>query len=80
MNFHRILLLLGIFFTFFSLTFGQTKTKIILDTDTGNEVDDPYAIVRVLLEPSWEVTAINATHWQTSHWAEENTMENSSPN
>ncbi|MEM9919138.1 MAG: nucleoside hydrolase [Bacteroidota bacterium] len=53
------------------------STKIILDADTGNEVDDPYAIVRALIEPSLEVVALNATQWQASHWTVEHSMEES---
>ena len=53
------------------------QTKVILDADTGNEVDDPYAIARALLEPSWDILALNAAHWQTSHWAIDQSMENS---
>jgi len=56
---------------------AQDKTPVILDADTGNEVDDLYAIARILIEPSWNVLAVNATHWQTSHWAESQSMENS---
>ena len=56
---------------------GQSSTRLILDADTGNEVDDLYAIARALVEPSWNIVALTAAHWQTSHWAEENTMENS---
>jgi purine nucleosidase len=55
----------------------EKRTPVILDADTGNEVDDLYAIVRALIEPSWHITALNATHWQTSHWAEPQSMENS---
>ncbi len=58
-------------------TLGQSSTRILLDADTGNEVDDLYAIARALVEPSWNIVALNATHWQTSQWAEPNTMENS---
>ncbi len=68
------------FLLFFFCTFylkGQEKLPIILDADTGNEVDDLYAVTRTLIEPSWNVLALNATHWQTSHWAEPQTMENS---
>lgn len=53
------------------------KTQLIVDADTGNEVDDLYALVRILLEPTVEVTALNAAHWQTSHWTVEHSMENS---
>ncbi|MEM1095404.1 MAG: nucleoside hydrolase [Bacteroidota bacterium] len=56
---------------------AQDRLPVILDADTGNEIDDLYAIARVLIEPTWEVLALNATHWQTSHWAEPQTMENS---
>lgn len=59
------------------ISFSQTKTSIILDADTGNEVDDLYAIVRAILEPTLEVTALNATQWQSSQWAVAQTMENS---
>lgn len=49
--------------------------KVIIDADTANEVDDLFAITRALLEPSWDVLALNATQWQASQWAVENTME-----
>ncbi len=57
--------------------FGQEKQPVILDADTGNEVDDLFAVSRALIEPSWNILALNATHWQTSHWAEPQSMENS---
>ncbi|MEO0468701.1 MAG: nucleoside hydrolase, partial [Bacteroidota bacterium] len=69
--------ILLLFIGCYNSAFSQGKLKVILDADTGNEVDDLFAVVRVLLEPSWEVTALNATHWQTSQWAIEQTMENS---
>jgi len=72
--------LLGYFFCLLFLSFVgsvQAQTKIIVDADTGNEVDDLYALARILLEPTVEVTALNAAHWQTSHWSIENSMENS---
>ena len=72
------LTLIGIFvFTLISFSNAQTKIPVIIDADTGNEVDDLYALSRALIEPSWNILALNATHWQTSHWAIENTMENS---
>jgi inosine-uridine nucleoside N-ribohydrolase len=61
---------------FMGSVWGQ-QNQVIVDADTGNEVDDLYALVRILLEPSVEVTALNAAHWQTSHWTVERSMENS---
>ncbi|MEO0340017.1 MAG: nucleoside hydrolase [Bacteroidota bacterium] len=73
---------LGVFclvFCFGHFLSGQETKKfsVILDADTGNEVDDYYALVAALIEPSWEVLALNATQWQTSHWAIPQSMENS---
>ena len=64
-------------FVLISIFSVAQKREVILDADTGNEVDDLYALVRILLEPSIEVTCLNAAHWQTSHWTVEQSMENS---
>ncbi|MEM6802802.1 MAG: nucleoside hydrolase [Bacteroidota bacterium] len=55
----------------------QDKRSFILDADTGNEVDDYYALARAFVEPSWEIICLNATQWQSSQWAIPQTMENS---
>ena len=64
------------FFLGLALGLGQTQ-QVIVDADTGNEVDDFYALALILADSSAEVTALNAAHWQTSHWAVNRTMENS---
>ena len=56
---------------------GFSQKHIIVDADTGNEVDDLYALARIFADENLKVTALNAAHWQTSHWAIPNTMENS---
>ncbi|TAI49823.1 nucleoside hydrolase [Flagellimonas allohymeniacidonis] len=56
---------------------AQEVRSVIVDADTGNEVDDFYALARIFMEPSVEITALNSAHWQTSHWAVPNSMENS---
>ncbi len=68
-----LVILLSLFF----LPAAAQQKKVILDADTGNEVDDLYAIVRALIEPSWEVIALNAAQWQSSQWAVDQTMEES---
>lgn len=72
-RFHILLLLLTVLFS----GHAQEKRKVILDADTGNEVDDLYAVVRALIEPSWEVIGLNSTQWQASQWAIDKTMEDS---
>lgn len=71
----KLLLLLFVFMT--SLVHAQETKKVIIDADTGNEVDDLYAIVRGLIEPDWEVLGLNATQWQASHWSVPKSMEES---
>lgn len=64
-------------FVTMSVTLSGQQRKIILDADTGNEVDDLYAIVRALIEPEWDVISLNAAQWQSSQWATAHTMEES---
>jgi len=70
-----------IIFLFFLIIHGtvssQEKITLIIDADTGNEVDDLYAIVRGLIEPSFEVVGLSSAQWQASHWAVPNSLENS---
>lgn len=63
-------------FCAFSVNAQYNKNNIIIDADTDNEVDDLFAISRALLEPSWNITALNATQWQSSQWAAAQSMEN----
>ncbi len=72
-----ISLVLFLFLSPIQSSLAQQRLSLILDADTGNEVDDLYAISRALIEPSWEITALNATQWQTSHWTVPGSMENS---
>ncbi|SFR33304.1 Inosine-uridine nucleoside N-ribohydrolase [Robiginitalea myxolifaciens] len=58
-------------------SFAFAQRPLIVDADTGNEVDDLFALAHILLSDDLEVTALNAAHWQTSHWAVANSMENS---
>ena len=60
-----------------STVVSQEKTKVLLDADTANEVDDAFALGLILMDPTVEVTALNATQWQASHWSTTNSMEDS---
>ena len=68
-----------LFFCFFSLR-AQDKTRninLIIDADTANEVDDLYAVVRAVLEPNFNLIAINSAQFHTSPLASENTVNES---
>lgn len=46
----------------FSNSFAQ-KQKVWLDADTGNEMDDLYAIVRLVKEPSVQLVGLSSAHF-----------------
>jgi purine nucleosidase len=48
-----------------SAAFSQ-KQKVWLDTDTGNETDDVYAIVRLLNDTSIDVVGISSAHFNNA--------------
>ncbi len=54
---------------------GDEKTPILLDCDTANEIDDLYAIVRALAEPSFEIVGLTSAQWRTQPNAPQNTVE-----
>ena len=51
--------------------------RVLIDADTANEVDDPYAIVRALIAPEIEVVGLASAQWQVSPWATPTTLEDS---
>ena len=46
----------------FSSSFAQ-RQKVWLDADTGNEMDDLYAIVRLVKEPSVDLVGLSSAHF-----------------
>ena len=42
---------------------AQNKLKLILDADTANEIDDMYAIARMLTQEKFEVLALSSSQW-----------------
>ena len=48
-----------------SLSLAQvaTRPKLILDADTANEIDDMYAIVRVLSQDKFDVLGLTSAQW-----------------
>jgi purine nucleosidase len=55
-------ILLFVFLIFSEQSFCQ-KQKVWLDADTGNEMDDLYAIVRLVKEPSVELVGLSSVHF-----------------
>ena len=57
----KIILLLSLIICALSI-FAQ-KQKVWLDADTGNEMDDLYAIVRLVKDPSVELIGLSSAHF-----------------
>ena len=45
------------------LAFQDRKPKLILDADTGNEIDDLYAIIRTLRQDKFDVVGLASAQW-----------------
>lgn len=76
---HQFFVFRGCLLAIFLLTgtLATAQRSVIVDADTGNEVDDPFALARILMDSAVTVSALSAAHWQTSHWTEPRSMENS---
>ena len=47
---------------------GETsKPHVYIDADTGNEVDDPFAIYRALVAPEFHVVGLSSAGWGERH-------------
>ena len=67
----RFLIPVGLLLSF--STAAQPR-PVILDADTANEVDDPFALARILTDTTVDVLCLNATQWEPAHYAVPNTM------
>ncbi len=47
-------------------SFGADTVRVIVDADTANEIDDLYAIVRVLVAPEFRVEGVTSAHFTRS--------------
>jgi len=50
-------------------SWADTTKRVLIDADTANEVDDAFALLRAIIEPSFEIVGLNSTQWQVSHYA-----------
>lgn len=54
----------------------KTKTtKILIDADSGNEIDDLFAITRALIAPELEVVGLTSVHWEFHPEAGDSSLE-----
>ncbi len=53
------------------------QTRVWVDADTANEIDDLYAITRVFHAKGIDVIALSSAQWKASPLAEGNTLEQS---
>ncbi len=51
------------------------QTRVWIDADTANEIDDLYAITRMLAAPGLNIVALSSAQWSKSPAAEGNTLE-----
>jgi purine nucleosidase len=51
------------------------QTRVWLDADTANEIDDLYALTRALTAPELTIVGLSSTQWKHSPVAEGNSLE-----
>ncbi|CAH1001828.1 hypothetical protein LEM8419_02736 [Neolewinella maritima] len=56
---------------------APTRLPIIVDADTANEVDDLFALVRAVAEPTFDLRGITSAQFHTSPLASDNTVQES---
>lgn len=54
---------------------AAAQTRLWLDADTANEIDDLYALTRALTAPGLTVLGLSSAQWKHSPVAEGNTLE-----
>lgn len=54
---------------------AAAQTRVWLDADTANEIDDLYALTRALSAPGLTIAGLSSTQWKHSPVAEGNTLE-----
>jgi inosine-uridine nucleoside N-ribohydrolase len=59
----KTLIMLFTFYLFSSLLFAQPRNRVWLDADTGNEMDDLYAIARLLIDSTVDVVGLSSAHF-----------------
>lgn len=60
--FYPILLIFVLTCVFVRPSFADSKIPVILSTDVGNEIDDQWAVVNLLVDPRFEVLGIVSAH------------------
>lgn len=58
----------------FATCANAQSTRILIDADTANEVDDAFAILRAVIEPNFDIVGLNSAQWQVSHYATGETL------
>jgi len=48
--------------------------RLIVDADTANEIDDVFALARVLMDPRFQVEGITSSQWHTQPDAPRDTV------
>jgi purine nucleosidase len=61
-------------FTFAALAVSG-QTRVWLDADTANEIDDLYALTHALVSQRLQIVALSSAQWKSSPVAEGNTLE-----
>lgn len=55
--------------------FSKKTTTVLIDTDSGNEIDDLFAISRALISPKLNIVGLTSSHWEFAEHAGDSSLK-----
>ncbi len=55
--------------------FSRKVTPVLIDTDSGNEIDDLFAVSRALIAPELDIVGLTSAHWEFDQNAGDSSLE-----
>ncbi len=54
--------------------FSKKTTTVLIDTDSGNEIDDLFAVSRALISPKLNIVGLTSSHWEFAEHAGDSSL------
>ncbi|MFW5877775.1 MAG: nucleoside hydrolase [bacterium] len=55
--------------------FSKKTTTVLIDTDSGNEIDDLFAVSRALISPRLNIIGLTSSHWEFAEHAGDSSLK-----
>lgn len=55
--------------------FSRRTTTVLIDSDSGNEIDNLFAVSRALISPKLNIVGLTSSHWEFAEHAGDSSLE-----